>query len=139
MGLSGNNKNEPEPQAGVTVDPNGDITIRARSVPEAKLAIKQLKLIKKELSLEKRSITEKEREIRAIYTDTVRRQGTKFSGGGKVGEYIRKEQTRDRDVVRGKLADLLAPLEYRRRHIEARAIKIDQLIVKLEEYIVRNS
>jgi ribonucleotide monophosphatase NagD (HAD superfamily) len=41
----------------VTIDPDGDLHVSARSVVEAKIAIKELKLKKKEYVLVKREIS----------------------------------------------------------------------------------
>src|SRR5437773_2245681 len=54
--------------------PNGDVKLDIHSASDAKVALKELKLKKKELSLAKRTATEEQREIRAAYTDHVRRQ-----------------------------------------------------------------
>jgi hypothetical protein len=67
-----------EPQSFVDISPEGEISVRANSVPEAKLALKELKLKKKELSLLKKQVIEQERQIRAAYTHEVRQGGSKF-------------------------------------------------------------
>lgn len=82
-----------EPVSYVDVSPNGEIIVTAKTVAEAKLAIKELKLRKKELSLLKRQVAEQERAIRAEYTHNVRHRGSKLQGGGWIGPVIRDVQT----------------------------------------------
>jgi len=123
----------------VTISPDGQITVEARSLQEAKLALKELKLKKKELSLLKRQVTEQERAIRAGYTDAVRRRGSKIQGGGGIGRFIRMMQTASRDSARRNLAEQLAHYEQERRRIESMKSAIDQLILQVESIILRNS
>lgn len=80
------------PQSYVTFTPSGEIIVRANTVAEAKLALKELKLKKKEQSILKKQLMEQERQIRATYTDTVRRRGSKFQSGNTVGKYVRLYQ-----------------------------------------------
>jgi hypothetical protein len=128
-----------EPQSFVDISPDGEISVRANSVPEAKLALKELKLKKKELSLLKKQVTEQERQIRAAYTDEVRRRGTKFQGGGGIGKFVRLAQTASRDAARHNLAQQLAPHEQQKRKIEAMKSAIEQLILQVEMFIHNNS
>ena len=128
-----------EPQSLVDISPDGQISVRANSVPEAKLALKELKLKKKELSLLKKQVTEQERQIRAGYTHQVRQRGSKFQGGGTVGKFIRLAQTASRDAARHNLAQQLAPYEQQKRKIEAMKSAIEQLILQVELFIHNNS
>src|SRR5262249_11251818 len=61
------------PASLVTFTADGQIRVHARSAAEAKLAIRELRAKKKELSLSKRAIMQQQREIRAAYTNLVRR------------------------------------------------------------------
>ena len=116
----------------VTFAANGQVRVDARSAAEAKAAIRELKAKKKELSLSKRAIMQKQREIRAAYTDLVRRRGSKFIGGSSVGRIIRTFQTMNRDAARRQLANELAPLEQQRSRIEAWSMAIDSVIIQLQ-------
>ncbi len=102
---------------------------------DARLAIKKLRVRKRELSLAKRSIMQEQREIRAAYTDHVRRRGSKFIGGRGIGRFIRVLQTMDRDGKRRQLAAELGPLERRRAEIEDEIMEIDQAILRLQQAI----
>ena len=127
------------PQTFVDISPYGQISVRANSVTEAKLALKELKLKKKELSLLKKQVTEQERQIRANYTDAVRNRGSKFQGGKSIGRFIRLAQTASRDAVRQNLAHQLAPYEQQKRKIEVVQSAIEQVILQVESVILKNS
>ena len=123
----------------VRITDNGELRISARSVAEAKIAIKELKLKKKEYALVKREISQQQKQIRAEYTDQVRQRGSKFRGGGNVGRLVRTIQTINRDSDRRSLAQDLAPLEQQKNTIEAVINAIDQTILQVEKFIVENS
>lgn len=116
-----------------------DLDISLRSVADAKRALKELKLKKKEYALAKRDISQRQKLIRAEYTDTVRRRGSKFRGGGGLGSFIRTVQTFSRDAERSALAQQLAPLERQKNSVDAIINGIDQAILQIESYIVENS
>jgi hypothetical protein len=78
---------------------------------------------------------QEQREIRAAYTDLVRRRGSKFIGGRSVGRIIRAFQTLNRDAARSQLAKELAPLEQERARIEAWNMAIDSVIIQLQASI----
>lgn len=139
MKLFGSKPNKP--QSYVTISSRGEIRVTADSVPEAKLAIKELKLKKKALLLAKRQLMDQERAIRASYTDKIRRQGSKFQGPGIWGQgrFVRAAQTVARDKARKDLAKQLAPLEEERQRLEAMVAAVDQAILKVESYIIKNS
>ncbi|MEP7342764.1 MAG: hypothetical protein ABI977_33855 [Acidobacteriota bacterium] len=115
------------------------MTVTARTITEAKLAIKELKLRKKELSLLKRQVTEQERAIRAEYTHSVRQRGSKLQGGGGIGRFIRVVQTASRDSARRNLANRLAPYEQEKRKIDAMTTAIEEVLLKVEMAILENS
>jgi hypothetical protein len=123
------------PASFVTFTPKGEIHVHARNTAEAKMAIRELRTKKKELSLSKRAIMQEKREIRAAYTDLVRRRGSKFIGRGSIGRFIRSLQTLDRDAARRHLANELAPLEQEQTRIEAWIMAIDSVIIQLQGYI----
>lgn len=127
------------PQSYVTFAPSGEIIVRANTVAEAKLALKELKLKKKEQSILKRQLMEQERQIRATYTDTVRRRGSKFQGGGTVGKYVRLFQTAKRDATRSDLAVELTPLEHQKSRCEAMIQLLNKFILQVEMFILNNS
>ncbi|MBC7825231.1 MAG: hypothetical protein H7126_15455, partial [Candidatus Parcubacteria bacterium] len=123
----------------VKITDDGELSISARSVAEAKIAIKELKLKKKEYALVKREISQQQKQIRAEYTDQVRQRGSKFRGGGSVGRLVRTVQTINRDADRRSLAQELAPLEQQKNAVEAVITAIDQKILRVERFIVENS
>jgi hypothetical protein len=123
----------------VTIDSDGDLRVSARSVAEAKIAIKELKLKKKEYALAKREISQTQKQIRAEYTDSVRQRGSKFRGGGGIGSFVRTVQTISRDVDRRSLAQELAPLEQQKNAVESMINAIDRAILQIEKFIIENS
>ena len=116
-----------------------EMDISLHSVAGAKRVLKELKLKKKEYALAKRDISQRQKLIRAEYTDTVRRRGSKFRGGGGLGSFIRTVQTFSRDAERSALAQQLAPLERQKNSVDAIMNGIDQAILQVESYIVENS
>lgn len=123
----------------VTIDYDGDLRVSARSVAEAKIAIKELKLKKKEYALVKREISQYQKQIRADYTDSVRQRGSKFRGGGGIGSFVRTVQTLSRDADRRSLAQELAPLEQQKNAAESMINAIDRATLQTEKFIIENS
>jgi len=126
-------------QSFVEISTDGTIRIRADSVAEAKIAIKELKLKKKELGITKREITNQQQQIRASYTEDTRKQGSKFRGGGGIGKFVRSVQTASRDAARANLANQLAPLDKQKNQIDSILNAIDRAILQVEAYILKNS
>lgn len=116
-----------------------EISLSVSSVEQAKLAIKQLKLKKKEFNLIKKQVDQQQKQLRAEYTDSVRRQGSKFSGGGGFGKFIRAFQTASRDSHRRSLADSLEPLEQKKQKIISVIDAIEHAILQVELYIIEKS
>lgn len=108
----------------------------AQTVPEGKLAVKELKLKKKEYGLLKREVMAQQKEIRAAYTHKVRTRGSMVRGGGGLGRLFRVFQTASRDGARASLAKQLAPLEAERNRIENIIGGIDNLIVQIESALL---
>ncbi|MCY7275151.1 MAG: hypothetical protein LH702_15800 [Phormidesmis sp. CAN_BIN44] len=129
----------PNQNSFVKITDDGELRISARSVAEAKIAIKELKLKKKEYALVKREISQQQKQIRAEYTDQVRQRGSKFRGGGSIGRFVRTVQTINRDETRRSLAQDLAPLEQQKSAVEAIINAIDQTILQVERFIIENS
>jgi hypothetical protein len=129
----------PNQNSFVAITDSGKLHISARTVAEAKIAIKELKLKKKEYVLVKREISQQQKQIRAEYTEQVRQRGSKFRGGGNMGRLIRTVQTVNRDADRRSLAQKLAPLEEQKNTIDTIINAIDQTILQLERFIVENS
>jgi hypothetical protein len=123
----------------VTIAADGNLHVSARSVAEAKIAIKELKLKKKEYALVKREISQTQKQIRAEYTDNVRQRGSKFRGGGSIGSIVRTVQTINRDLDRRTLAQELAPLEQQKNAVESIINAIDRAILQVEKFIIENS
>jgi cobalamin biosynthesis Co2+ chelatase CbiK len=122
----------------VSISDNGDLHVSAKSSAEAKIAIKELKLKKREYALVKREISQKQKSIRAEYTNSVRQKGSKFIGGGGFGNLVRTVQTISRDADRRTLAQELAPLEQQKNAIEGIVNAIEQAILQLERFIIEN-
>jgi hypothetical protein len=118
---------------------DGRIIIRASTVAEAKLALKELKLKKKENSITKREITNQQQQIRAGYTDKIRREGTKMRGGGSIGRFVRDFQTSSRNIDKANLARKLAPINKQKSQIDAILTAIDKAVIQVETYILKNS
>jgi len=114
------------------------VTVSANSVAEAKLALKELKLKKKEYGLLKRSVNEREKGIRATYTEEVRTQGSMMRGGGGFGRFVRGIQAVSRDGKRSQLANALAPLEAEKQDIEAMLGAIDSAILQVEAHLLKH-
>ena len=129
----------PNQSSFVTMTDDGELRVSARSVAEAKIAIKELKLKKKEYALMKREISQQQKQIRAEYTDQVRQRGSKLRGGGSIGHLVRTVQTINRDADRRTLAQELAPLEQQKNVIESMVNTIDQTILQVERFILENS
>ena len=55
----------PNQNSFVKIADNGELRVSARTVAEAKIAIKELKLKKKEYALVKREISQQQKQIRA--------------------------------------------------------------------------
>jgi hypothetical protein len=92
-----------------------------------------------ELIFRKRELTQQQKVIRAEYTDQVRQQGSKVRGGGSIGRFVRTVQTINRDADRRTLAQQLAPLEEQKNVVAGMIMAIDQTILQLEKYIIKNS
>jgi hypothetical protein len=128
----------PNQDSFVNISDNGDLHVSAKSLAEAKIAIKELKLKKREYALVKREISQKQKSVRAEYTNSIRQKGSKFIGGGGLGRLVRTVQTISRDADRRTLAQELAPLEQQKNAIEGIVNSIDQAILQLERYIIKN-
>lgn len=124
-----------EPAPFVTFGPDGSISVRATNATEAKLAKLELKARKKEFQVIKKPIMETERLIRADYTHSIRTQIPKVRGGGTFGRILRVSQDLSRSHQRASLAKLLAPYEERRREYEAILIRIDEALLRLDDYL----
>lgn len=123
----------------VKITDDGELHISAKSVVEAKIAIKEMKLKKKEYALVRREISQRQKQIRVEYTDQVRQRGSKFRGGGSIGRLVRTVQTINRDADRRSLAQELAPLEQQKNTVETIINSIDQGILQIEKFIFENS
>ena len=118
---------------------DGKVSITVKSLAEAKIALKELKIKKKELQVQKKEISEQIRCIRASYTDTNLRRGSKMRGGGWIGKAVRTWQTAERDNARHNLANNIAPYEEKKRWIESALISIDKGVLIIEDFILQHS
>lgn len=81
---------------------------------------------------------QEQKQIRSQYTDSIRRQGSKFRGGGGVGKFIRTVQTASRDAQRRNLARELEPLEKKKFEIESVINAINQTLLQIESFLLEN-
>jgi hypothetical protein len=109
------------------------------TLAELKQAIQVLKQKKKELGIQKKAVTMRQQQLRAQYTDDVRRRGSKFQGGGSVGRFIRGVQTSARDGARKDLAKNLEPLEKEKTAIDVAMSRLDLDVLNIEAYIAKNT
>lgn len=123
----------------ITVASNGRISVNANSAAEANAAIKELRILKKSFALQKRAVLDRQKAIRAKYTDQVRRRGSKFRGGGGFGRFIRNMQTISRDSSRSELARQLEPLENEKQRLEHAIAQVDSLITQVQSHLLRMS
>jgi len=119
----------------VLFDDDGNLCVKYSCATTADSAIKELRLLKRMLVVQKRDATNKAKEIRAGYTDHVRRRGSKLVGGGGFGRFIRAVQTASRDGDRRKLAESLAPIESAKQRIDRTVVEIDAKILEINHYI----
>jgi hypothetical protein len=115
-----------------------NVSCQVSSVPEAKLAIKELKLLKKGFALQKKEVATNIQTVRFDYSQEVRGRGSVVRGGGGFGRFIRAFQISSRDNKRSNLADALQPLEGEKNRLDGLMHGIDELVVKLEIYIHTN-
>jgi hypothetical protein len=112
------------------------LTVLAGSVPEKKLAMKEIKFKKKEMALQKRSITDQQKIIRATYTQNTRFRRSTGPGGGQLGQAFRTIERNARDRERAHLARGLAPLEEQKQRLDAMILALDNLALQLEQQIL---
>ena len=115
-----------------------NLSCSAKTSDEMKLALKELKLKKKEWVLLKRTLTDKQRDIRAGYTQNNRSRGPMLTGGGGTGKFIRAVQRTSRSSARNRLADDLAPLAKQKQAAEATIRAFDKLVLQIEQKIFSN-
>jgi hypothetical protein len=107
----------------VRLDSSGRITIYAQTITEYKIALKELKLLKREISNSKRHVMENKRQVRAKYTDRVRRP--------RILKFMK-------DVDRRVLAAELRPLESQHQQLEVQLLEINRAILELESVVMQN-
>ncbi len=115
----------------------GCFEFNVRSKAECKLAIQAIRVKKTEVQLAKKENMEEQRQVRAAYTDYVRRRGSRYPGGGRLGKFVRLIQTMSRDQQRLALANELAPYENRRREFEALLMACERGICEAEGILLR--
>lgn len=112
------------------------ISIEAKSVDEAKLALKQMRIIKAELGIRKRAVAAEQKTIRADYTNYVRSRGSLLRGGGGIGGIIRLLKIKSRDNKRAELAVRLAPLEESKQSLERQILLVEAAILRVQAEII---
>lgn len=120
----------PDP-SGLTIAPNGDMSVQWNTTAEARAIIKELRLKKKELQLQKREPTGRQQQLRASYTDFARQH----DGHHVLMKSMNKADSQMRSQHRKKLATDLAPLEKSKAEIDSRINHIDHLILQIEAKI----
>jgi hypothetical protein len=113
-----------------------EVSISVSSAAEAKLAIKELKLLKKGFALQKKEVAATIKMRRFDYSQEVKTRGSMVRGGGGLGRFFRGVQSISRDNKRAGLAKDLHPLESEKDRLDSVMNSIDQIIVKLEVYIL---
>ena len=111
------------------------IRYNVNNLAEAKIALRELKLKKREYAAMKREVADRQKAVRAAYTDEVRTRGSLVHGGGGIGRFVRAIQSSSRDAKRAALASNLRPLEHEKAQLQAMTNAIDALIVRLEAQI----
>src|SRR5215211_7659624 len=97
---------------------DGQIRVRATSVAEAKLAIKQLRLRKKAVGLEKREVTQAITAINAERRMQTANQGRMMRGGGNLGQLTRTFQGISRDMDKSRHAARLQPYQQEKARLD---------------------
>jgi|HubBroStandDraft_4_1064222.scaffolds.fasta_scaffold302442_2 hypothetical protein len=120
----------------VELTDDGTVRVNATTIIEAKLALIELRIVKKQLALAKRLVMKDKREIRAAYTDYVRRRGSKAIGGGTIGRIFRIVQTVNRDMKKVQLANALAPREEQQSRLETMITSVDFAILQVQKAIL---
>lgn len=124
---------------GVSFQDDGSIRLSLHSIPEAKLAVKQLKLRKQEIALEKKAVTAKMAEVRASRQIALGNRSSMVRGGGKLGSFVRTTQRFERDSERARHAATMAPMERQKAVIERRLLNVQAAITAAQEYILENN
>jgi len=119
------------------VEDDGTVRANATTVPEAKIAIKELRLEKKDWTVTKKDIAAQVAAIRADYRSEVAQRGGKVQGGGKFGQFARSMQTISRDNRRAKLDKDIRPLEAHKAALDRVLTNIDAVILQLERHILQ--
>ena len=115
---------------------DGRFELNVRNKAECKLALQAIRVKKKEVHLAKKENMEEQRRIRAAYTDYVRRRGSRYPGGGRIGKFVRLIQTMNRDQQRLALANELAPYEHRRKEYEELLMACERGIGEAERMLL---
>jgi hypothetical protein len=98
-----------------------------KQAPEPRtMSVQQLRLRRKELALLKKSLIEQQRQIRAAYTEQIRKPS--FS----VRIMMSKGQTQVHKRQRRTLATQLKPLEQQRQAVEAELAQIELALLRLQ-------
>jgi chromosome segregation ATPase len=85
--------------------------------------------------LKKKEITQKQQQIRANYTDKIRRV-TSASGSNAFSKLSRFIAKNEKDKLRKNLANELKPLEIKKNDIIRQINILDLEILELEQYIL---
>lgn len=104
-------------------------------ISQAKFEIKKLKMKKKEMNLKKKEITQKQQQIRANYTDKIRRL-TSASGSNAFSKLSRFITKKEKDQLRKDLANELQPIETTKNNIINNIHELDRIILELEKHIL---
>lgn len=119
-------------------DPTHDIELAPSSVAEAKLSIKELRLRKKALQSMKREATAEQTEMQAAWRE---RQAGRYStiglGRGTGGRIVRGMVQGKRRDERMQHADVVTQFVERKEEINDLISDVDQAILSLEKYILK--
>ena len=118
---------------------DGKISIVAKSLGEAKIALKELKIKKKELQVQKKKFLKKYDVFELLTRTLIFGAVLKCAAAGWLGKVVRAAQTAERDNARHNLASNIAPYEEKKRWIESALISIDKGILVVEDFILQHS
>lgn len=119
--------------------PNGDIQVKASNVAEAKRILKDLRLHKKRITAQKKIATQEMATIRTRYRIKNANRGPAVRGGGKFGKVVRSLDSINRSADRSNKEKDLLPFENQKIQYDQALNSIDELIQKIESYILQQS
>ena len=122
-------------QSGMVVAEGDTFSIQAETLPDARVALKELKFLKKDLQLEKKMVAADLKVLRTSRSQQVASQGSMMRGGGQGGQVLRTFQRIGRDHDRSKHASNMAPYQQAIAELDERINQVDKVIATLDRHI----